>query len=256
MLEARRATEGLMLIRGLVPLWIWRAVPTDARQWLDAMLELADRESDSVPPALRALILHFAGGVAVNQRDVSRSRELLETSVALWRTIGDQVGLAFALTGLGYSRACTGEFEQAESALTEGLALARGSGYTFAICHVLNGFGTLARHQGEPERATTFLRESLVLGGSLERAGDRGPAVGRARVLLGRALSEQGLVEESMLVLMEALADLRGLGMTGMYVARALEWIAPVVATAGDPLRASRLFGAADAAWRASGASR
>ena len=104
MLEARRATEGLMLIRALVPLWLWRAVPADGRQWLEAMLELADRESDSVPPALRALTLFFGGAIALLQGDVGRARELLETSVALWRTIDDQVGLAIALCGLGNSQ--------------------------------------------------------------------------------------------------------------------------------------------------------
>ena len=58
------------------------------------------------------------------------------------------------------------------------------------------------------------------------------------------------------MVLKEALAELRGSGMTGLTLAQALEWIAPLVATTGDPLRAARLFGAADASWRASGATR
>ena len=92
------------------------------------MLELADRESDSVPPALRALRSFSAEPLPCIQGDLGRSRELLETSVALWRTIDDQVGLAIALCGLGNTKACTREFEQAESALTESLDLARGSG--------------------------------------------------------------------------------------------------------------------------------
>jgi transcriptional regulator with XRE-family HTH domain len=198
----------------------------------------------------------FGGVVVLLQGDVARSRELLETSVALWRTVDDHVGLAIALYGLGRNQACTREFEQAESALTESRDLARGSGSTFAICVALNGSGDLARHLGQAERATTILRESLVLGRTLERAADRGNAVGRALVLLGRALSEQGHVDEAMVVLKEALRELRGSGMAGWTLAQALEWIAPVVATTGDPLRAARLFGAADASWRASGATR
>ena len=150
----------------------------------------------------------------------------------------------------------TGEFEEAETALTESLELARRSGSTFEICLALHCFGTLARAQGQPERATTFLRESLELGRTLERAVDRGYAVGRALVFLGRALSEQGHVEEAMVVLKEALAELRGSGMAGFTLCQALEWIAPLVATTGDPLRAARLFGAADALWPASGAIR
>ena len=256
MLEARRATEGLMLIRALVPLWWWRAVPADGRQWLEAMLELADRESDSVPPALRALAVFFGGAMARLQGDMGRARELIETSVALWRSLDDQVGLAMSLGSLGLIQACTREFQQADFALTESLELARGSGSTFVICVALNTFSTLACAQGQSERATTMLRESLALGRTLERAADRGQAVGRALILLGRALSEQGHVDEAMVVLKEALAELRGLGMTGMTLAQGLEWIAPLVATSGDPLRAARLFGAADALWRASGATR
>ena len=181
MLEARRATEGLVLIRALVPLWLWRAVPADGRQWLEAMLELADRESDSVPPALRALTLFFGGVIARLQGDVGRARELLETSVALWRTIDDQVGLAIALCGLGNTKACTREFEQAESALTESLELARGSGsYLRGLSRAEWTSALSLALQGQSERATTFLRESLALGRTLERAADRGHR-GRSR---------------------------------------------------------------------------
>jgi hypothetical protein len=120
-----------------------------------------------------------------------------------------------ALGGLGLSRALTRDFDQAESAMTESLELARGSGFTFAICSVLNGYGTLARHQGQCARATTLLRESLSLGRTLERAADRGQGFGRALVLLGRTLSEQGQVEEAMAVLNEALGELRRSGIAG-----------------------------------------
>ncbi len=231
-------------------------MPADGRLWLDAVFELADRASDTVPPALRALALYWGGAIALLQGDPGRSRELYETSVALWRTIDDQVGLATALYGLGNSKGQLREFEQAESALAESLDLARRSGSTFVLCLALNGFGALARVQGQSERASRFLRQSLVVGRTLARAGDRGIVVSRALVLLGRALAEQGDVEEAMVVLKEALTELRGLGITGFALAQAFEWIAPLVATTGDPLRAARLFGAADASWRASGATR
>jgi hypothetical protein len=256
MLDARRATEGLILVRALVPLWIWRGVPADGLQWLEAMLELADRESESVPPALRALTLFFGGIVAYMQGDVGRSRELLEMSVAVWRAIDDQVGLAFALASLGNTKAYAHEFAQAEFALTESLELARGSAYPFAICAALTGWGILGRVRGEPERATAFLRESLVVARTLERAGDRIIGLGRTLVLLGRALSDQSQVEEAMMVLKESLTELRGSGMTGMTLAQALDGIANLAAITGDPPRAARMFGAADAAWRTSGATR
>jgi non-specific serine/threonine protein kinase len=256
MLDARRATEGLTLIRALVPLWIWHALPADGRHWLEAVLELADREPESVPPALRALTLFFGGVVTYMQADVARSRALLERSVALWRTVDDQVGLAFALANLGDTTARQQEFELAESAVTESLELARGSGYAFAICHALNHVGHLARVRGQPERAITFVGESLVLGRTFDRAGDRGPALSRALVIFGCASAELGHVEVASVALQEALAELRGVAMTGTHLALALDGIAHLAAGTGDSLRAARLFGAADASWRASGATR
>jgi tetratricopeptide (TPR) repeat protein len=160
------------------------------------------------------------------------------------------------LGNLGINPACTREVEQAEAALTESLELSRASGNTFAICLSLNGFGMLARAQGQPVQATLFLRESLALGRTLERAADRGHAVARALVQLGRALSEQGHVEEAIEVLRETLGELRGSGMAGVTLGEALEWMAPLLAATGDPLRAARLFGAADSVWQACGATR
>jgi non-specific serine/threonine protein kinase len=256
MLETRRATEGLLLIRALVPLWIWRGVPAEGRQWVEAVLELADQESTSVPPALRALLFLFGGVIAGMQADLGRSRALYEASVALWRTIDDQVGLAFALATLGNSKIQTGELEQADSAVAESLRLARGSGSTFALCHVLNDCGAVARACGQPERATTYLRESLMLGRTLERAVDRGVAAGRALIVLGLSLMELGRIDEATTAFKEAFLEFRGSGMTGYRLAQALDGIARVVAAAGDSLRAAQLLGAADAAWRASGANR
>lgn len=125
--------------------WIWHALPADGCHWLKALLELADREPESVPPALRALTLFFGGITAYMQADVGRSRALLEMSVAPWPTFDDQVGLAFALANLSDTRARQHEFELAESAVTESLEPVRGSGYVVAICHALNHVGHLAR---------------------------------------------------------------------------------------------------------------
>ena len=124
------------------------------------------------------------------------------------------------------------------------------------LCLTLNLFANLARARGQFERATTLSRESVVLGRTLERGGERGNILGRSLVHLGYVLSEQGHVDEAMAIMKEGVAELRGSGMTGFALAQALEWIAPLVAATGDSLRAARLFGAADAAWRASGLTR
>ena len=70
-LDARRATEALVLLRALSQLWIGRGVPVDGLRWFEAVLDLAaatgevdrdrvpDRPSaEMVPPALHAQALH------------------------------------------------------------------------------------------------------------------------------------------------------------------------------------------------------
>jgi predicted ATPase len=69
-LDARRTTEGLVLIRALGPLWATLGIPPDGRRWVEGVLDLAapkemaecagappDRNSDPVPLALRAQAL-------------------------------------------------------------------------------------------------------------------------------------------------------------------------------------------------------
>src|SRR5207247_8866522 len=99
-----------------------------------------------------------------------------------------------------------GEFERSNAALSESLALARAVGQPFTVCLALNALGTLARLERQHERAAEYLRESLTLGRTLERPGERGHAVGRALVLLGRALAEHGALAEAMVVFKQAFA--------------------------------------------------
>jgi len=222
--------------------------------WVEAMLDLADRTQDAVPPALRAQALMFGGVFARIQGELGTALRLLETCVAIWRTLDDDLGLAQGLANLGANQLYTGEFEQADEALTESLALARGAGEPFTICLVLNQLGTLAYLRGQHERATEFLHESLTLGRTLERPGDRGHVVGRALVLSGRALYEQGRFEEALVFFTHALSG--EAPMVGLTLGQVLDWTAALFGATGEPLRAARLFGAAEGQWLASGAPR
>jgi predicted ATPase len=99
-LDSRRATEGLVLIRALVPLWHWRAVRPGGLRWVEATLDLA-AETPGVPPALHAQALMFGGMLAQMQAGAARARAFLEASVKAWRTLGDRVGLAVVARQVG-----------------------------------------------------------------------------------------------------------------------------------------------------------
>jgi hypothetical protein len=120
---------------------------------------------------------------------------------------------------------------------------------------VLNQLGTLARVRGQYERAQDYLRESLTVGRNLERSGERSHIVGRALILFGRALSLQGDFTEALAVLRVALSGGEA-DLVGPTLGQLLEWTGAVFGATGEPLRAARLFGAADSVWLASGSKR
>jgi len=253
-LDAERVTEGLRLICALGPLWIARGVPSDGRPWLEAMLNLAERNSDAVSPALRANALLYGNVIARIQGDYATARKFSETCVAIYRTLDDDVGLAYGLGFLGATRACMGEFEPATEALNEAIALARGSGDPPAISTVLSNLGILACFQ-QQDRASEIARECLAVARTEQRAGyPTGRfSVGRALIVLGRALFEQRKFGEAMEVFEEALAGPEPL-VNGAVLSQLLDWMAAVFGATGEPLRAARLIGAAEAQWLASGA--
>jgi tetratricopeptide (TPR) repeat protein len=251
--DARRATEGLVLIRGLAPLWMWVGMPVDGRRWVEAMLDLAAAsvETMDVPPALHAQALMLGGGIASMDGDYVKARTFSEASVALWRTLGDNAGLALALPGLTHQLLVRGDFEQAEAVQDEALALARADGDPFILSGVMINYGRLALAHKQYERAAAYLRDSLPISRTVERTTYRSFAMVRALVLLGRAESKLGRSNEATLLFKQALAEMRESGLGGFWLGYCLDWIAAHLATRGDATRAAQLLGAADRHWRA-----
>ena len=251
-LDTRRATEGLVLIRALVPLWHWRAVPPGGLRWVEATLDLA-AETSGVPPALHAQALMFGGMLAQMQAGAARARAYLGASVAAWRALGDPVGLAMSLARLGLDHVACGELDEADEALREALALARQGGEAFTECAVFLTRCVLSALQGRYEDAAADARELLAAAGAVERVSYRTYSVTIGLVLLGRAESKLGASTRAMSLFREALTTMRDSGMTGLWLGNCLDWLAAELTIAGDPLGAARMFGAADAHWRTVG---
>jgi non-specific serine/threonine protein kinase len=127
-LAGERATEGLGLVRALGPLWAVQGVPADGRRWVEAILDLAERELDGVPPALHAQAIMFAAIFARTQGDLTSGRVFLDRCVAIWRTLEDDLGLSQGLSNLGANQLFMGQLELADTSLSESLALARAAG--------------------------------------------------------------------------------------------------------------------------------
>jgi hypothetical protein len=118
-----------------------------------------DRNTDTVPLALRAQALMFGGGAARMQGDYARARAFQEASVALWRSLGDKIGLGQALAGLGLTVSLMGDFARAETVLGECVAVAQASGNPFTVCLALNVRAEVSRLQRQFERAAALLRD-------------------------------------------------------------------------------------------------
>jgi hypothetical protein len=282
---AHRPQWCLRLAGALGWFWFVRGYVADGRSWVERALAATDPTGQS---AERARALHWAAGLAFAQGDFAAAQEPDEQSVAIYRELGDQRGLAY---GLHLSGAIVGQRGGLEAlpALEESVKLFRAVGDHWGLALATSGLGDGAMLSGGLARAHTLYEESLAL------YQEQGDIWGRATVLqslallvwtegdlaaagalyaesaqfartlgdkwdLARALSsaaaialQQGKLEGARSQAAEALRLWRELGnRPGM--ALALGGLAGVAAAEGDAGRAGRLFGVARAAL-ASGAA-
>jgi predicted ATPase len=282
---ANRPEWCLRLAGALGWFWFVRGYIADGRSWVERALAATDQTEQT---AERARALHWAAGLAFAQGDFASAQEPDEQSVAIYRELGDQRGLAY---GLHLSGAIVGQRGGPEAlpALEESVKLFRAVGDHWGLALATSGLGDGEMLTGGLARAHTLYEESLAL------YQEQGDIWGRATVLqslallvwtesdlaaagalyaesaqyartlgdkwdLARALTsaaaialQQGNLEGARSQAAEALRLWRELGnRPGM--ALALGGLAGVAAAEGDAGRAGRLFGVARAAL-ASGAA-
>jgi non-specific serine/threonine protein kinase len=255
-LDEGHVRETLVLIRALGTLWQWVGIPVEGPRWVVAALDLAAKPEASVPLALHAQALMFGAVVVRALSDHDKGRALLESSIALWRSLGDEVGLALAVSNLGISLLFVGELERADAVLSEAVALARGAGNAFAISANLTNLAAACRAQDQHERAAGLLQLALVEARAVERPSDRTFSVIRALVHMARIESDRGDHDLSMSLFKEAVTSMRESGLAGGILAYCLDWLAAELGRTGNDLAAAQLFGAAEAQWRRAGGSR
>ena len=280
------AEIGLRLVGALWSCWAWGHI-SEGRHWAEAILFLPGAGQ---PTRARARALTTAGIMAVLRNDPGAACQLLEESVAIWRTLdanGRDFGLALALTHLGISLQGPNAIA-ADCLVEEALALFREVDNRYWTSVALRHLGIVAEGAGDLARARMRYSESLALARKL--ADPRG--LGQALSNLGRlALREDDLASasaalEESLTLFRQIGDgrntavvLESLGRLVVQrepgkeqastlfaeslvlfrqsddlsgVAACLEGLAALAAVCGQLERAAYLFGAADAGWAAS----
>jgi tetratricopeptide (TPR) repeat protein len=95
-------------------------------------------------------------------RDAAQRRLVLEESLAIGRSLGDQIGVGHNLIALGTLALRQGDYTTAQRWLEESLAINRRMGNQVAA-HSLVALGELAFHRGDYEQARSYYEESRLL---------------------------------------------------------------------------------------------
>ncbi len=112
----------LRLAAALRPYWEWQGYLTEGRNWLGAVLEVSlENEAGKSILAARAKALSEASRLVCLQNEQIRAAELAEESIALWRQLDNQSGLAMAMLHRGWAAHAIGEYQLAKRVYLEGI---------------------------------------------------------------------------------------------------------------------------------------
>jgi predicted ATPase/DNA-binding CsgD family transcriptional regulator len=126
-------------------------------------LERALTTSEGVPAPIQAKALFTAAHLAFVQSDYERAEALCEESLALYRELGDQRGIAFSLGTLGNIAWVRSDPATARSLLEEALALFREVDDQEYAAYSLFSLGLVASSRGEYARACALYEESVAI---------------------------------------------------------------------------------------------
>ena len=175
--------------------------------------------------------------------DFERAIVLHGEALELYRQVGDESGVAFALLCLGAQHMEKGDHERAAPFLEEALALSRRIGDKRNIAGTLHNLAEVERQRGNYERAKTLGMQSIALSREMEDKWQLAMVVGWLGLLAIWSGDDHDLAERS---LEEALALDRELG-NWAYGAYCLEGFAGLAEARAQGACAARLWGAAEA---------
>jgi predicted ATPase/transcriptional regulator with XRE-family HTH domain len=224
---------GLRLGGALEEFWRIRGHLSEGRGRLAAALAQPGAEA---PTVARARALRGLGRLAFFQGDIYPARALLEESIALWRTLGDKLGLAHTLYELPDLLHIQGEKMQVEY-VEEAIRLYREAGNAQGLARATMLIGSLAEERGDRAALQSALDQNVAF---YRQTGDRWELAIALRGLAWVAQME-GNYTESLRLREEALAYFRALrdkpgimsGTGGM---------AALARTMGDYARAADFF--------------
>lgn len=218
--------------------WWLRGHLDEGRRWAEEALAGVP----ALPALARAKLLFVAGVLAQGRFDREPARVLLEESLAIFRRLEDEEGVAYALGGLGLVALGQGRHEEGIVLVEEAISLFLELGLKWPASPMLGYAAAASLSQGDIARA----RRSAEKGLSLAREIGSGDALYiTLHVLAAIALAEgdrdraSRLSNEGLTISAEAEDH--------SSVAYYLEGLAAIAASEDQLVRATRLWGAAEA---------
>ena len=133
----------------LARFWEIRSDFSEGSRWLEAALRQSGRPHTVTEAATRAKLLSEAGTFAYYRADFDHAVGLHGEALELYRDLGDDSGVAFALMCLGAQYGEKGDHERAAPFFEEALALSRRIGDRRNIVTTLQNLAEVERHEGQ-----------------------------------------------------------------------------------------------------------
>ncbi|MCI0550829.1 MAG: tetratricopeptide repeat protein [Anaerolineae bacterium] len=150
-LESDQAEAGLQMAGALARFWLTNGHLSEGKQWLEKML-MAGKGTRSRE---QAKALHASSILSRYMGDYIRAKALADSSIKLYRKIGDNRGAGLALIDLGAIFHFGGDREEAIELLQESLYLLQSTGEMWGIAYAQVLLGDAWFRLGDTERAAT-----------------------------------------------------------------------------------------------------
>ena len=183
----------------------------ETRNWSQegaAMMARAAAQLEGERNATLGKILAWQGVFVIRLADYSRARELLQTSLAIFRAVNARDEMAFALNNLGTVAERLGEPAEAKRLYESSLALARETNDAWGVARALSNLGHILHVQGDEMTARQSLEEALAIRRQLD---DR-PGIAKTLINLGLTIRELGQHQQARQFYQESQAIFQELG--------------------------------------------
>ena len=240
-----RASLALRMAGALHWFWYFRGYLSEGRDWIERALAAAGDERRT---AAGAKALDAAGRLALLQDDYAVMRPRLEESVAVWRAVGDDQGLAYALANLGIATAYRNRDVSAGGHLLieEAVDRFRATGDQWGLAFALDLMGDVTGLLGGDDLTVALCKEE-----SLATYRELGDQWGIATELseLGQLALRQGDYDTARTQLEEAVT-LEQVAGDRWFAAHSIRSLGDIAWHQGDLARAQALYNESLALYR------